>query len=123
MPVYSISAADVLQTARLDSANAADVADAQTVIAAEQESLETIVRSDVLQNPALSALIKRQIVKLLAAELFALRGRENGGLDGGTFQGAGILVSSIPNQADLLRGEARHYLAPYLRRAPTIALP
>lgn len=121
--VLSITAADILTTARLDAANTADLADANAILAAEQESLETIMRPDALHDARLTPLIKRQIVKLLAAELIALRMRENGGMEGGTFQGAGILVSGVPDQANLLRTEARHYLAPYLRRALPIALP
>ena len=124
MPVvYSISASDIAQTARLDLSNAADLADAQTILETEQESMETIIRPDFLSDARVMPLIKRQIIKLLAAELIALRARENAGLDNGTFQGAGILIGRGPDQAELLRTEARHYLAPFLRRAPTLALP
>ncbi len=123
--VLSITPNDVIACARLNAANPADLSDAQAVLSAEQESLETILRPDALQDARLTPLLKRQIVKLLAAELIAVRARENNGLDapGGTFQGAGILVSGTPDQAALLRAEARHYLAPYLRRPRTVAVP
>ena len=59
MPLaYSITAADVVQTDRLDAASSKVTADAQAILETEQESLETGIRPEFLSDLRFRPLIR-----------------------------------------------------------------
>jgi hypothetical protein len=73
-----------------------------------------MLRPEALADSALTAFLRRCVAKLLAAEMLAMRGREDGA--GVSFQGAGVTLGRPADVAGALRAEALADLAPYLRR-------
>jgi hypothetical protein len=112
MPVLVISDSDVMKTARLDPADATNIADASFVVAQEQASIEAGLQATALSDLTVRPLILRGVIKLLAAELLDMQSREEGA--SGTFQGAGVTIGRPLDHAVRLREEARLALGPYL---------
>jgi hypothetical protein len=112
--VLVVTNSEICKLCRLDPADATADADATEVRTQSQEMYEGMLRPDALADAALAALLRRCVAKLLAAELLAMRGREDGA--GVSFQGAGVTLGRPADVAGALRTEALTDLAPYLRR-------
>ena len=121
MPTQLIIPADeILRLARLDGAVVANTLDAASVLADEQEAIEATLDPAAFAQAGLSALLRRNVAKLLAAELLEMRGREEGA--SGTFEGLGIRIAAVPDHVRRLRDEARLALSRYTRPvSPQIA--
>lgn len=118
----TITDAEVLRLCRLDPGDTQAAADASEILTREQEALEATLRPDALADLGLTALLRRNVAKLLASALLAMRSREDGVAS--SFKGAGLELSAPPPHAAHLRGEAEAALAPYLRvPAPYRAAP
>jgi hypothetical protein len=116
----TITVAEVCRTARLDPADATDAADAQFVLDNDQAALEASIDPAAWALPGAEhgTIIRRAVVKLLAAEALEMRGRADGA--SGTFVGAGITISRVPDHAAILRAEANAALALYVRREAAV---
>jgi hypothetical protein len=112
MAVLLVVNNDVIKTARLDTANAVDIADAAFVVTGEQTAIEAEIHPAALTDPALVPLLLRNVTKLLAAEVLDMRTRAAGAT--GTYQGGGITIGQEWDHASRLRTEARLALGPYL---------
>lgn len=112
--ILAIANADILKLCRLDPADATADADATETKNRQQEALEREIKSSALGDATLTALLLRNVAKLLAAELLAMRRRKEGA--SGVFSGAGLTLSAPPNLAEELRQEAWAALEPYRSR-------
>jgi len=120
MPTLSISEEEVLRLCRLDEADVDLVAEVATLLADEQEAVEATITAAALADATLTALLRRNVAKLLAAGYLEMRGREEGAT--GSFQGAGLSLG--PAKFDFvtrLREEADAALRPYRRLGATVA--
>ncbi|MBC8141544.1 MAG: hypothetical protein H7Y38_08900 [Armatimonadetes bacterium] len=116
----TISAAEVLRLARLDAGVAQNATDAAAVLTDEQEAIEATLEPAAFAQTGITALLRRNVAKLLAAELLEMRGREEGA--SGSFEGLGIRIAAVPDHVKRLRDEARLALSRY-NRAPVAVVP
>jgi len=119
--VLVVTRNEVLRVARLDNTNATNQDDADKAIADEQEAIEQTLSASALADSTLTALLRRNVAKLLAAEVLETITREEA--RSGTFQGLGITISQVPDHAGRLREEARAILVPYARRRTGAMVP
>lgn len=117
--LLTITPEEILRLGRLDTSETANLDEAETVIADEQEAIEATLRPDALTDESKTALLRRNVAKLLAAEFLEARGREEGA--SGSFEGLGLSISAVPDHAGKLREEANQSLLPY-RRATAFAI-
>lgn len=121
MAILRITAAEVASIARLDLTDTEVVADIAAALAGEQSALEQTLDPAAFALPGAADLLRRNVAKLLAAEVLATRGRApgaRGDLQLGTGVGE-IKIGHVPDAAIELRAEANAALAPYLlRQAP-----
>ena len=119
--MLNITTEEILRLCRLDTADTVNLADANEVLNRQQGAIEATLRPSALADTILITVLRRNIAKLLAAEVLAMRGREEGA--SGSIQAAGINLSAVPDHAALLRAEADAALLPYRRRssAPVIS--
>ena len=110
----TISQAEILRLARLDGTVPQNASDATNVLADEQEAIEATLDPAAFTQTGLTALLRRGVAKLLAAELLEMRGREDGA--SGTFEGLGIRIAAVPDHVKRLRDEARLALSRYERK-------
>jgi hypothetical protein len=87
-------------------------------LAYEQEAIELQVSLTALNSTALRPLVRRAVAKLIAARLLGQLAREEGA--SGTFQGAGITLSNVPNHALDLESEAWRDLGPYKSKSVAV---
>ena len=121
MPVLlTITNSEILKLCRLDPADAAADADATEVKNQQQEALEKTLKSSAFADASLTVLLRRNVAKLLAAEILAMRYREDGA--SGSFSGAGVTLSAPPDLAMVLRQEAETALALYKARPVGISV-
>jgi hypothetical protein len=112
--VLTITNSEICKLCRLDPADPTADADATEVKTNAQEAYEAMIRPSALADSALTFLLRRNVAKLLAAEVLAMRRREDGA--GESFQGAGVTVGKPDDFGAQLRAEALADLAPYLLR-------
>ncbi|MDX1932002.1 MAG: hypothetical protein SFU56_05300 [Capsulimonadales bacterium] len=113
MSILTITPAEILRLCRLDPADTIHLADANEVLDRGQEAYEAMVQPVLLNDPGLAVFLRRNVAKLLAADLLGMRSREEGVSVG--LQGAGITLGPPPDLAGRLRDEAMLLLEPYLR--------
>lgn len=117
--ILSITAAEVGRIARLDVVGddvaAADVAG---VIDDEQTAIEALIDPAAFAISAIADLLRRNVAKLLAAEVLEMR-RRQAGAAGDLQIGTGsseVKISKVPDFPAFLRIEANAALKPYLRK-------
>ena len=113
--LLTITNSEILKLCRLDPADAVADADATEAKNQQQEALERMIKVAAFADTSLTALLRRNVAKLLAAETLAMRYREDGA--SGSFSGAGVTLSAPPDLAFALRQEAWEALGPYLARS------
>jgi len=116
----TITAAEILRLARLDAGVAQNATDAANVLTDEQEAIEATLEPTAFAQAGITALLRRNVAKLLAAELLEMRGREEGA--SGSFEGLGIRIAAVPDHVKRLRDEARLALSRYVRVTPVTAV-
>jgi hypothetical protein len=118
--VLTITNSEICKLCRLDPADSTADADATEVQTNAQEAYEAyeayeaMIRPSALADSSLTFLLRRNVAKLLAAEVLAMRRREDGA--GESFQGAGVTLGKPDDFGAQLRAEALADLAPYLLR-------
>lgn len=118
--ILFITAAEVGEIARLNIAgDTTAAADVDGVLTNEQPAIEAMLDPAAFGDASLTPLLRRNVARLLAAEVLEMRRREEGA-DGNitATTGIGIAVSGIPDHAAALRAEAWASLAPWARRVP-----
>ena len=92
------------------------------VLANEQSAIEQTLDPAAFGLVGVGDLLRRNVAKLLAAEVLAMRAREVGA-SGDVQVGGGadaIHIARVPDGAASLRTEANAALAPYRRREPIL---
>jgi hypothetical protein len=113
MSVLTITNAEVLNLCHLDTADATNIADATEVISKGQDGYEAIIQLVVLVDTAMQPFLRRNISKLIAADLLDMRRRADGASS--SLVGAGITVGKPDDLGANLRAEAMTMLQSYLR--------
>jgi hypothetical protein len=116
--VLTITEAEICNLCRLDPLDATAAADTTEVLANAQEAYERMLRPECLADSSLTFFLRRNVAKLLAAELLSMRRREEGAAE--SFQGAGVTMGKPDDFGALLRAEALADLAPYLLRGASV---
>lgn len=112
--ILSVTTGEILKLCRLDTADATNIADANEVISNQQEAFERLLKPSAFSDSTLTAFLRRNMAKLLAAELLNMKRREDGAAT--SFQGVGVTVGAPPNLGQELEAEAWDALAPYRLR-------
>ena len=124
MPILRITAAEVGQIARLDVASDTQAAsDVELVLECEQDAIEQTLDPWAFGVAAgVGDLLRRNVAKLLAAEVLEMRARE-AGASGDVQVGGGsgeIRLSRVPDFPAALRAQANAALVAYRRREPVL---
>jgi hypothetical protein len=113
MSVLTLSNSEVLRLCNLDTADSTNIADATEVIGKGQDSYEAMLQPEALATVALQPFFRRNLSKLIAADLLDMRRRADGASS--SLVGAGITVGKPDDLGANLRREAGETLGPYVR--------
>ena len=120
MSTLTITEEEVLRLCRLDEADVDMLAEVATLLTDEQDAIEATITTTALADATLTALLRRNVAKLLAAGYLEMRNREEGAT--GNFQGAGLSLGPAKfDFVERLREEADAALRPYRRLGATVA--